>query len=210
MPSVVLAAHDSSGNDARDVRVTLDGEPLVDRLDPHAIPIDPGEHTFRFQRGDGAAVEQRVTIREGERARLLSVTLDRPAVAPPRTEAGVQDSGREPAATPRPSVAAYVIGAFGLVALGSFAYFGISGRADYLDLEHSCSPHCSSAQVAPGRNKLIVADISLGVSVLALGTAAYLLFARSTPAPKTVDTRRTGFGMRGSPNGAMGFVEWVY
>jgi hypothetical protein len=209
MPSVVLAAQDAGGHDVRDVRVVLDGKPLVDHLDAHAIPIDPGQHTFRFERAEGAGVEERLMIREGEKARLISVTLAPASLDAPRSHAVAPHPGGEQVSH-GPMVGPYLLGAFGLLALGSFTYFGLSGRADYFNLEHSCGPHCSSSQVAPGRTKLIVADISLGVSVVALGAAAYLFLAGRTTTPRAVEGSRARLSVQGSPGGALGVFEWVY
>jgi hypothetical protein len=204
MPSVVLVARDAAGRDLRDVHVTLDGGPLVDHLDAHAIPIDPGEHAFRFERG-GVTVEERVMVREGEKARLLTVTVD----AAPR--AGPEPPAEPTATAPRSTnVATYIVGGLGLAALGAFGYFGLSGRSEYFDLEHSCAPHCTSSQTAPGRTKLIVADISLGVSVVALGVAAYMLLTRSSVTKAAPGAGRTHLDVQTSARGAVGSLGWVY
>src|SRR5882724_84046 len=48
MPTVVFAAKDQTGKDLAAVKVTMDGEPLADRLDGTALSVDPGEHSFVF------------------------------------------------------------------------------------------------------------------------------------------------------------------
>ena len=62
---------------------------------------------------------------------------------------------------------ATVAAGIGLVGLGSFTYFGLTGRAEYFDYKNSCGPDCSRSEVAPAHTRLVVADVSLGVSVLA-------------------------------------------
>ncbi len=52
IPSIVFAVKDGSGNDLSAVRVTMDGQPLTDKLDGTAIQIDPGEHHFSFESAD--------------------------------------------------------------------------------------------------------------------------------------------------------------
>jgi hypothetical protein len=186
MPSVVLAARRADGQDVFDVRVTLDGQPLVEQLDARAIEVDPGDHTFRFERGQEPPVETRVLVREGEKAQLVTVTL---GVAP---SAEAELPTRRPSVHAGPPVSSIVLGALGVTTLASFTYFGLSGRADYLDLEQSCAPGCTSAQVTPGRTKLIVADVSLGISVVSLGIAAYLWIAHARGAHTANDSRAHG------------------
>jgi hypothetical protein len=177
MPSIVLGAQDADGLDATDVRVTIDGKPLAERLDSHAIDVDPGEHLLVFQRGD-ETIQQKIVLGEGEKRRLVRVQLHRPKEAtrdsspPPRKASGGGDG--VPMAT-------YVAGGIGVVALGAFTGFGLAGRSDYMDLEHTCSPHCSSSAATPARTKLLVADISLGVSLVAFAAATYFFFDRPVP-----------------------------
>src|SRR4051812_35283843 len=44
LASVVIRARGSKGEDLVDVRVTMDGNPLVTKLEGRSISIDPGEH----------------------------------------------------------------------------------------------------------------------------------------------------------------------
>src|SRR5262249_35056857 len=46
LPSVVVTARDAQGRDLEDVRVTVDGTPLVEHLGGTALWVDPGAHTF--------------------------------------------------------------------------------------------------------------------------------------------------------------------
>lgn len=63
------------------------------------------------------------------------------------------------------------------MALGSFAIFGIQGKNEVDDLQ-KCKPRCAEEDVDSARTKLIIADISLGVGVVALGVATYMLLTR--------------------------------
>jgi hypothetical protein len=74
-PTVVLGAKDEHGTDLTDVTVTLDDTPFATLLDGKPVPIDTGPHVLRFQRGSGPPVEQKLVVRAGERARVVSVTL---------------------------------------------------------------------------------------------------------------------------------------
>ncbi len=72
MPSIVVGAKDESGADIVDVRVFLDGQKVVARLDGKSMPVPTGEHTVRLERDGAPPLEQKVLIREGEKARAIS------------------------------------------------------------------------------------------------------------------------------------------
>ena len=48
IPTVVVTATDATGLSVFDVAVSIDGRPLVAKLDGSAVPVNPGVHTFRF------------------------------------------------------------------------------------------------------------------------------------------------------------------
>ncbi len=178
LPTVVIEARDAAGADLIDVHVTVDGNTLTDRLDGLALPLDPGIRVFRFATAGAEPVEQQVVIREGEKGRPIVVALAvAPPVAPPGQELPV--SAHEHAGKGVP-VASFVLAGVGLLGIASFSYFAIKGRSEAADLEGTCGrdKSCSEGQVAPIRRELLVADISLGVAVVSLGTAAYLFLTR--------------------------------
>ncbi len=61
-----------------------------------------------------------------------------------------------------------------MAALGSFTYFAISGSSEKSDLRARCGSRCSDAEVASLKTRYILADVSLGVGIVALGVATYL------------------------------------
>jgi hypothetical protein len=207
MPSVVLAARDRGGHDVIDAKVYVDGAPFADRLDSRAVDIDPGEHTFRFVWGGRPPIEERVTVREGEKARVLTVEFESRPSAPPPSPSSTASPRRVRHVAP----GAWVAGGVGVAALGAFAYFGLTGRSEYFNLEHVCAPYCSSSTVAPTRTKFLVADVSLGVAVVSLGVAAYLFLA--SPATSDLPGRVAGrvhLDLRADARGAAGSLRWTY
>jgi hypothetical protein len=74
-PTIVLAAKDEQGNDLTDVNVTFDGSAFVTQLDGKPVEADAGEHLIRFEREGRTPVEQKLLLRAGEKARLVSVVL---------------------------------------------------------------------------------------------------------------------------------------
>ena len=176
VPTVVLAAHDAAGADMLNVHVSIDGRGVSDTLDGRAVPVDVGPHTFRFEARGSAPVETSIIAREGEKGRSVSVVLRPPA--PPPVLA--------PAPPPRPDTAerrsglpwpAAVGAGVTVVALAGFVGFGLSGRAQKNELADTCAPAhaCSASDVDAARTKLVVADVALGVAVLALGATVYVL-----------------------------------
>jgi hypothetical protein len=74
-PTLVLGAKDEHGNDLTDVRALFDGSRFADVLDGKPLVADAGEHVLRFERDGSQPVEQRLVVRAGERARLITVTM---------------------------------------------------------------------------------------------------------------------------------------
>jgi len=74
-PTVVLGAKDEQGNDLTDVTVSLDGKPFATVLDGKPVESDAGEHVLRFERSGSVPAEQKLVLRAGEKARVVTVTL---------------------------------------------------------------------------------------------------------------------------------------
>ncbi len=174
-PSIVLGAVDAEGRDTADVKVTLDGAPLLARLDGQALAIDPGAHRLLFEHAGSAAVEQQVILREGERRRALTVRFPPRASGAPRAEAGAPAAPAAPLGPARP----IAVAALGGIAVGSgvtFAVLGLGARGDRDHLRSTCAPACDPGAVDAVRAKEIGANVALGAAVLAAGAAAVLVF----------------------------------
>lgn len=160
-PTVIVVATDENGDETLAVKVLLDGKPLVEKLDGSPIAIDPGEHVLRFERPSGSK-EERIVLHDGEKSRKVSVSFAAPKqVAEPVVSSGIP-------------VSAWVLGGVGVAALGSFAYFGLTGRSKESSLSSSCAPRCSDDDIAGVRRSYLVADVSLGVSVVSLAVATVI------------------------------------
>lgn len=116
LPSVVFGARDKQGRDLFDVAVSMDGEPLVTKLDGKSVTVDPGRHTFRFEMAGYPPFDEVALIKEGERARVINVTLGGGASPSLSTEPGdgSSDHAQERGHTPYPWIVAGV-GAVGIV-----------------------------------------------------------------------------------------------
>lgn len=181
-PTVVFGAHDGKGADLFDVKVSMDGAAIQSRLDGKPVLVDAGEHTFTFELPDGSVREERVLIRAAEKARPIIVTFEDPT-SPGSDDVGAapSEAGGERRGSIVPSV---VVGGIGVAALGSFAYFGLSGMGDVDELQ-KCKPNCAKEDVDSARTKLNIADVSLGVGAVALGVATVLFLTRPTVSAKT-------------------------
>lgn len=189
-PTVVFGAKDGA-KDLSDVKVYVDGAAVTDRLDGKPVQMDLGKHTVKFEY-QGQTREEDVIIGAGQKNRNVTVTFGAtpaqgavPPGSPPSS-----DTGKEGSIVP-----ALVVGGIGVVALGSFAIFGLGGKSDVSDLEKTCKPRCAESDVDKARTKLIIADISLGVGVVALGVATYLFFTR----PKVEADVKTGHALAKPP-----------
>ncbi len=97
LPGVVFGAKDKAGRDLFDVTISMDGEVITKKLDGKAVSVDPGPHTFKFEVAGMPAVTEKSLIKEGEKARVLSVTFESgdapPPPAPPPPPPPGGDSG---------------------------------------------------------------------------------------------------------------------
>ena len=183
IPSIVVRARDASGHDLVDVRVTLDGQSLGDRLDGRSVVVDPGEHHLHAEATGFAPTELTVLSREGERARVVDVVM-KPAsdasekAAPTPTSARSSDAASAPV-----PVATYVLGGLGVVGLSAFTYFGLHAKSEVSDMRSTCAPSCEQSRVDTAKREQLIANVSLGVGVLALAGATYFWLTASPEGP---------------------------
>lgn len=199
MPSIVVSVKGPDGAERTDAKVTIDGTAFGERAGAAPIPLDPGEHTIAVEaEGWAARQEQRVTLKEGEHARRVEVTLaasragtapeSRPTPREPEEEDELEPRARRaPAERPVPTLV-YVLGAAGLVAAGVGAYFQLDGMTARSDL-YACSPRCPEAQVDDAREALWIGNIGLGAAAIALAAAAVLYLTRPEVRPSPSSAR---------------------
>lgn len=118
LPTVVFGARDAEGRDVLDVTVSMDGEVLVEALDGKSVAVDPGVHNFTFARAGFHSQTERVLVKEGEKARAITVTFG----APERVDAA-RPAEREPARGGGPGALPWiVVGVGGAVAVSGLVY----------------------------------------------------------------------------------------
>lgn len=197
LPTVVIAALDDRGLDVIDVELSIDGEVVGKKLDGTPIAIDPGSHELRASSPGHSTATLPIVARVGDKNRRVRITLPRGAAnAQPSTptQPGIEPEPSAPTPqtgtpTPRvshaPPLATLVLGGVGVAALTSFAIFGITAQSDFNALKDSCGPSCADDSTSGIKTRMLVADISLGVSIAALGTAAVLWIVHKPEPAKT-------------------------
>jgi hypothetical protein len=74
-PTIAFEVKDASGADMIAVNVTVDGRPLVNKLDGTALPIDRGAHVFTFEVAGQPPVTRTFMLTEGEKGRRERIVL---------------------------------------------------------------------------------------------------------------------------------------
>jgi hypothetical protein len=185
LPTVVLSAR-AKGKDLTDVTVKVDGDDFAGTLDGKALPVDPGPHTFTFESEEFGSQELRYVVKEGQKSQAIEVDFA-PAKQPSAGEE-VRDSGPSAGSQDMADdkTLAYVLLGVGVVGIGGFAYFGLTANSDKDELACADTKTCSDDDLAPIRQKYLIADISLGVGLVSLGVGTYLLLSgggKTSPAP---------------------------
>jgi hypothetical protein len=191
IPTFVLRVRGASGG-LSGLRAVLDGSRAVQPDQP--TEADPGGHSLHVEAPGYEPVEHAVTFKPGERAVPVEIELQAARAA----------ASAAPLAEESPSSGrVYVAGAVGLVALGGFGYLGITGKSRESDFK-SCKPYCAASDVDAVRNRYLVANVALGVGVIATGLAAYW-WATTPTTPRSslrwsplVGPRVAGLGLDGS------------
>lgn len=160
-PTVVFSAR-ADGHDVTDARVLLDGEAVASALDGHSVALDPGNHVVRFERTGGGVFEVKLVAREGEKSRAVSANFvtGKEPVEKPRVE-----SGRFP-------LLPIILGGTGLLALGGSFYVRLNADSDAESLRNSCAPRCDQSARDALSDKLVVANVALGIGIGAIALAA--------------------------------------
>lgn len=186
IPSIVAKAKGPDGKETVDVRLLVDGEVVADKLDVHALELEPGTHKLRFEMAGRDPVEQDVILRQGERNRVIEASFA--AKEPPEPRAGAAApaaatsdplaASPAPPDKPKGRVLPYVLGGVALAAFagaGIFWYRAESGRST-LDDAH-CAPNCASSDVSAIKRDRLIGDVCLGAGVVLAGLAVYFLVA---------------------------------
>ena len=166
-PSLVFDVKDARGGDVIDVRVSVDGRPLVDHLDGSPLNVDPGAHAFTFEVAGQPPVVDKVLVREGETGRHERVLFEALNKPPPDATASVTT----PVSPPPPSsegsssplagsssssgggrrTAGIVVAGVGVAGLATGAVFTLLANSAWSNAKQACGGNPSACtDVASG------------------------------------------------------------
>lgn len=194
LPTIVPRAVSARGQDLTDVTVSIDGVKRVTAIDGRGMAIDPGAHEVRFEVAGRPPVTEKVVIVEGEKNRVVLATIDTGPAPSKAVEAPTSASA---------PVAAWIVSGLGIVAIGGFAYFGLTANAQHDELVRGCSrtSSCSQGDKDGVVTRWHVADAMLASGVVLLGVGAYL-FLTHDGTPDARPASEVSVGARPTPSGA--------
>lgn len=199
-PTIIIRARDPGGRDVVDVKVSVDGQPLLDKLQGTSLPVDPGPHKFRYELPDGKTLEESVLIMEGEKGRVLQVDV-KPAAEARVVPAPSGDGS--PTRHQGPGVVPWVIGGVGLASLVGFGLLEIPIQTQVADLQNTCArtQSCTQAQLDAVSSLYLPAAILLAVGGTGVVVGATWLIVAAAGGGK--ESRATALTFAPVPGGGM-------
>lgn len=197
IPKIAVRVVGADDHDVPDVRVRIDEGTSAAAY--ASMALDPGPHTVTVE-APGERVTERIVVAERE-SRTVVVHLRGPA-SPREPLASAEPKVSEPTPPvvkraadaenyrpPSPQTSrgseggavpatAWVLGGVAIAGFGSFAFFGLSARSDLADLRSSCAPDCAPSSRDAAHDKAMIADVSLGVALVATIATAVILATR--------------------------------
>jgi hypothetical protein len=210
LPSVVPVATDEAGNDVANVRVSMDGALLLQKIEGSSVEVNPGSHTFTFEAAGGTRVDKQVVVSEGEKNKRISVSVARvgaQAAAPVSTTPPAPMPASSPASTvsaapatgfsatapsssdtssgPLWKTIGLVTGGIGVVGLAIGTVFGLQASSEKNGAGCDSNSHCPNAAAASKlKDAKNAADLSTVFfvigGVLGAGGLAMWIFAPSS------------------------------
>jgi hypothetical protein len=208
MPTITVRARDKDGHDVVEVKVYVDGQLLLPKLEGTSVPIDPGEHKLRYEFPDGQSSEETVLIAEGEKDRVIRVE-----VKPQGTTAAATTSPAPGADTGThkggPGVVPWIIGGVGLASLVGFGLLEIPIQSQASDLQNGCgkTKSCTQAQIDSVTSLYVPAGILMGVGLAGVAVGATWLIVAAVTGGKSHEAPAAA-ALRLSPLPGGGMVGW--
>ena len=210
MPTLVFDAKDAAGNDLVAVKVTMDGQPVADRLDGVALSIDPGEHAFTFETDGQPPVQKKLVLREGEKNRHERITLGVTAAsAPPAAAKPVLPQSQETSAPSESTptrigtqrILAIVSAGIGVVGLGLGIGYGLSARSKHDEAQKACPGVCTDQHgvdlwnQASSAGNLSTVGFIVGAAGLAGGAVLWFTTESASTGTEQHAGTQVGFGL---------------
>jgi hypothetical protein len=170
-----------------------------------ALPVDPGEHTVLVIQPGHVRRPSTFGLAEGQ-SRVLVVG---PGEVIPLQGAATAEVGAPSTSHGGKRTAGWIVGGVGIAALATGAYFGVSalekrGDSDAHCNNGVCSDAASVQAYEDAKGYARVADVGLGIGIVAVAVAGYLLLtsgsaesptAKLPPRRLALEPRPGGFGL---------------
>ncbi|MCA9644936.1 MAG: hypothetical protein H6718_36345 [Polyangiaceae bacterium] len=202
-PSIVFSATDEQGNDAPTTEVVDAKGKVVALANGRATDFEPGPHKLTFKFPNGKQEKQVVTIRQGEKNRVINVALPRPEMDKTPGTGFPQDRAARPAEPSGIPALFWVTTVLTVVGGGTYAAFALMGqeKEDRLD---ACAPTCGEDELGTYddmKRDYLIADVGLGVGAASAIVAVSTLIAWSVGQDTPADDSRSRVGGVLTPNG---------
>jgi hypothetical protein len=185
-PTILFDVKGPAGEDLAEVRVSVDGRPLVDRLDGAPLRLDPGQHELTFEATGMLPVTRVLVLKESDKGRRERVTMA--SQEPRRKDTEIKERPATPGGTRSLS---YVLGGVGAAALVTGSLFGVLASSKWSAVKSECSgpDSCANYGQAVSDHGATVTDATLstigflaGGALLAAGAVLYFTGQPSSPA----------------------------
>jgi len=177
LPSVVVTAKDSTGADLVDVEVSVDGLPLLQKLDGLSVAMNAGPHTFHFEWPGVGSIERSVLVRDGEKHQLVAVTFGMSVPAPSpgaAASAGPAAPAKPPPSSPAKTIG-WAIGGIGIVGLGLGTVSGLIAVVNKNGAHCDASGACDAGTVSGIKTAALLSDIGFVAGGVLLASGVSLI-----------------------------------
>ncbi len=197
IPTLMVAVLDEHGHDFAGATLSVDGQNVP--IDGSSLEVDPGQHELVANNGALTSHLQVMAI-ESDANRRIELTLQptKPVMAAPVATTQAH----------RSKAPAIVLGGVAALGVASFSYFALSGHADLGRLDRNCKPYCEAGDVNRVRTKYLLADVSLGVSLVALASAGYWLLSAPKQEP-IAENKPFSIAVSAAPGSAGLNLRWT-
>jgi len=185
-PTLNLTVLDHNGGTPAELRIEVDGVLLPTDASKQPIALDPGERRFKLSAPGYPDADVTILVKQKEKNQTAVVRF----AAPDPIASKVRTAG-------------YVFAGISAVGILSFTGFAISGYADQHRLESSASRIDDSNLRLADRmhHKYAISDMSLGIGLVSLGAATFLLYVTRNSPESATPMAKTAVYFRGSADG---------
>jgi hypothetical protein len=187
IPTLNLTVLEHHGQALAAFSVEVDGTALPPEASHRPIAVDPGNHRIRVLVSGRQAADVVIPVRKEEKNQSAVIQLTEPDTAASKAR-----------------TAGYVLAGVGAAGLLSFGIFGILGYQDQHELkEKSGQPGVGNdyGLADSMRQKYLIADVSLGIGLVSLGAATYLLLTTRDSAEHAPTGAKASLDFHGLPGG---------